>query len=203
MNLEHATPELFTALAKSQNEVENASKASINPHFKSRYADLAEVINCIRPVYSANGLSIIQETSYDGSMVSVTTALCHNAGGYITMKASCIPAKSDAQGVGSSTTYLRRYSLAGLGIAQEDDDGQSASHSGKPIPTSVKAKPNTKAATKEQIAEISSKAFDLNVDIEAFETFIGSKLSEMTEATYSNAKLALDAKARKLIAPIQ
>jgi hypothetical protein len=200
MNLEHATPELFTALAKSQKEVENASKASINPHFKSRYADLAEVLNCIRPVYSANGLSIIQETSFDGSMVSVTTALCHNAGGYITMKASCVPAKSDAQGVGSSTTYLRRYSLAGLGIAQEDDDGQSASHSAKPTPVKPAAK--SKVATKEQIDEISAKAFDLNVDIAAFETFIGSKLGEMTEAVYSKAKLALEAKARKLITPI-
>jgi hypothetical protein len=133
-------------------------------------------------------------------MVSVTTALCHNAGGYITMKASCVPAKSDAQGVGSSTTYLRRYSLAGLGIAQEDDDGQSASHSAKPTPVKPAAK--SKAATKEQIDEISAKAFDLNVDIAAFETFIGSKLGEMTEANYAKAKLALEAKARKLITPI-
>jgi len=35
----------------------------------------------------------------------------------------------DGQGVGASTTYLRRYSLAAVcGVAQEDDDGQSAAH---------------------------------------------------------------------------
>jgi hypothetical protein len=51
-----------------------------------------------------------------------------------------VPAKTDAQGVGSATTYLRRYSLASVcGIAQEDDDGNSAAHNGKPAP--VKSKP--------------------------------------------------------------
>jgi hypothetical protein len=35
----------------------------------------------------------------------------------------------DGQGVGAATTYLRRYSLAAVcGVAQEDDDGQSAAH---------------------------------------------------------------------------
>jgi hypothetical protein len=83
MNLEHATPELFAALAKAQNAVENAHKGSLNPHFKNRYADLAEVLNTVRPVFSECGLSIVQETSFDGSLVSVTTALCHEKGGYV------------------------------------------------------------------------------------------------------------------------
>jgi hypothetical protein len=188
MNLEHATAELFTALAKSQNEVENASKASINPHFKSRYADLAEVLNCIRPVYSANGLSIIQETSFDGSMVSVTTALCHNTGGYITMKASCVPAKSDAQGVGSSTTYLRRYSLAGLGIAQEDDDGQSAAHTMKKVPISPL-----------QIMGLQARMEELQVAEEAFCKFLGvEKMEDITIDKMAIATKSLDAKQKKM-----
>lgn len=134
MNFEHATPALFAAVAKSQGEVENASKNSSNPHFKSKYADLAEVLNTVRPVFSANGISIIQSTEFDGALVSVVTSLCHAEGGYITAKASCVPAKTDAQGVGSATTYLRRYSLASVcGVAQEDDDGNSAAHGGKPV----------------------------------------------------------------------
>ena len=49
-------------------------------------------------------------------------------------KASCVPSKTDAQGVGSATTYLRRYSLASAcGVAQEDDDGNSSAHNGKPV----------------------------------------------------------------------
>lgn len=132
-SIEHATPELFTALAKAQGEIENASKNANNPHFKSKYADLAEVLNTIRPVFAAHGLSLSQVPAYDGSLASVTTILAHSGGGYITGTASCVPAKSDAQGIGSATTYLRRYGAAAVaGIAQEDDDGQAAAHNKKP-----------------------------------------------------------------------
>lgn len=132
-DITHANPELFAALAKAQGEIENASKNAANPHFRSKYADLAEVLNTIRPVFSANGLSLFQTPGYDGSVANVTTVLAHESGGYITSTASCVPAKADAQGIGSATTYLRRYSAAAVaGIAQEDDDGNAAAHDGKP-----------------------------------------------------------------------
>lgn len=134
MNLDHSNAALFAALALAQSEVENATKASTNPHFKSKYADLAEVLNTVRPVYSKHGIAIIQSTGFDGGMVSVTTALVHKEGGYVTSVASCTPAKTDGQGVGAATTYLRRYSLAAAcGVAQEDDDGQSAAHGNRPV----------------------------------------------------------------------
>lgn len=135
MDVSRATPELFAALSDAQGEIENASKNSSNPHFKSKYADLAEVLNTIRPVFSKHGLSIIQSPSFDGSMASVYTLLAHKSGGYILSKSSAVPAKTDGQGIGSVTTYLRRYSAAAAGgIAQEDDDGQSSRHEGKPAP---------------------------------------------------------------------
>lgn len=134
MNLEHANPALFAALSAAQGEIENASKNAANQHFKSRYADLAEVLNTVRPTFSKHGLSVIQSTEFDGALVSVTTTIAHADGGYVTAKASCVPAKTDAQGVGSATTYLRRYSLASCaGIAQEDDDGNAAAHNTKPV----------------------------------------------------------------------
>lgn len=135
MNTDKATPELFAALAKAQGEIENAAKNAANPHFRSKYADLAEVLNTVRPVFARHGLSLIQSTGFDGSLVSVETVVAHEGGGLISSKASCVPAKTDAQGVGSATTYLRRYSAAAMaGIAQEDDDGQSAAHNRKPEP---------------------------------------------------------------------
>ena len=135
MNTDKATPELFAALSKAQGEIENASKNAANPHFKSKYADLAEILNTVRPVFSANGLSLSQFPGFDGSLASVTTLIGHSSGGYISAVASCVPAKSDAQGIGSATTYLRRYgAAAAAGIAQEDDDGESAKHNGKPAP---------------------------------------------------------------------
>ena len=167
MNLEHSTPELFAALAKMQGEVENATKGSLNPHFKSKYADLAEVLNTVRPVLAANGLSVIQSPSFDGAVCHVTTTIAHASGCYITGTMSCVPAKQDGQGVGSSTTYLRRYSLAAVcGIAQEDDDGNSSAHS----------KPATyPLISSGEAARIKESIESLNIDEAAFLRHYGVK----------------------------
>jgi len=143
MDTSHANPALFAALAAAQGEIENAAKNAANPHFRSKYADLAEVLNTVRPVFAKNGLSMLQSTGFDGALVSVTTLVAHKDGGFLTAVASCVPAKTDAQGVGSATTYLRRYSAAAVaGIAQEDDDGTAAAHNGKPQPV-TKVNPTT------------------------------------------------------------
>ena len=174
MNLEHTTPELFAALAKAQNAVENAHKGSLNPHFKNRYADLAEVLNTVRPVFSECGLSIVQETSFDGSLVSVTTALCHEKGGYITAIASCVPAKADAQGVGAATTYLRRYSLAAVtGVAQEDDDGQSAINTVKANPVKAAQAPAVVYAITDDLIKLRKRMTYLQVNEASFLTKLG------------------------------
>jgi len=145
MNTEKATPDLFAALAKAQAEVENATKGSVNPHFKSKYADLAEVLNTVRPTFAKHGLSLLQSTAFEGSLVEVTTLVAHASGGFVSSVASCVPAKTDAQGIGAATTYLRRYGLAAMtGVAQEDDDGQAASHNREPNPVAVKSSAQAK-----------------------------------------------------------
>jgi hypothetical protein len=186
MNLEHANKELFVSLAKAQAEVENATKGSVNPHFRSKYADLAEVLNTVRPTFTSHGISITQGTSYDGSLVTVTTALCHTSGGYITSSASCVPAKADAQGVGSATTYLRRYALAALcGVAQEDDDGNSASHN-KPTP-----------AKQDDIDALFARADELGVNEDEFLKYLGSNGRALTLEQLRRGNAALDKKAKK------
>ena len=173
MQLEHSTPELFAALAKMQGEVENATKGSVNPHFKSRYADLAEVLNTVRPVMAANGLSVIQSPAFDGVRVGVTTTICHSSGGYVSGEISCVPAKHDGQGVGAATTYLRRYALAAFaGVAQEDDDGQSATT------TQRAAYPKI---TPGQVSSIKSDLEELAIDEAAFLKHYGvTTISEIT-----------------------
>ena len=118
---------LAKAIALSQLHVENALKSSTNPHFKSKYADLAEILNTVRPVFSANGIAIVQTPTFESGVASVETMLCHESGEFISSVCSSPVSKQDAQGIGSAITYLRRYSLAAMcGIAQEDDDGQNA-----------------------------------------------------------------------------
>lgn len=111
-----------------QGEVENASKNSSNPHFKSRYADLAEVLNTVTPVLSKHGLAILQSPGefLDGKF-HVTTRLLHASGQWVEGTMSCPGQKADPQGAGSATTYMRRYAAAAMcGIAQEDDDAEGA-----------------------------------------------------------------------------
>lgn len=116
--------ELSAAIAKAQTEIENAAKNSNNPHFKSKYADLAEVLNSVRSAFAKNGIAIVQMPSFEGGQASVETLLSHSSGQWISNTCSAPVQKQDAQGVGSAITYLRRYSLAAFcGIAQEDDDG--------------------------------------------------------------------------------
>jgi len=144
--------ELATALSAFQGEVENATKSASNPFFKSKYADLAEILNTVRPVLAKNGLSLAQFPSYEGDaeqgLVLVETVLMHKSGQWMSCVTSTpIKGKIDPQAIGSATTYCRRYPAAAiLGIAQEDDDGNAASGRNVGI-TSV-----TTSAKKEPVA---------------------------------------------------
>ena len=144
--------DIAAALSLAQGELENAPKTSENVHFKSKYADLAEVINCIRPVFSKHGLAFTQFVSYDAGIVSVETVLMHKGGQWLSGTISAPVSKQDAQGVGSATTYCRRYSLAAVaGLAQEDDDANAAVGHGAKQPTK-QAEKSTPATTPDREA---------------------------------------------------
>jgi hypothetical protein len=138
MNKSESIAGLAAALAKAQGAMKGAVKDSANPFFKSKYADLASVVEAIRAAFSANGLSYIQTVEpSDKDEVRVETTLLHASGEWISCGVLALPvSKVDAQGYGSALTYCRRYSLsAAVGIAAEaDDDGNAA----------VAAKPNAK-----------------------------------------------------------
>jgi len=120
--------DLAAALAQAQGEIENVAKDSENPHFRSKYADLASVLSEVRPKLAKHGISVLQmPVNGDGGQVAVVTRLLHSSGQYIESELAIAPAKADAQGAGSAITYLRRYCLmAAAGIAPEDDDGEEA-----------------------------------------------------------------------------
>lgn len=140
---------LAASLAKAQGEMENAAKRSVNPHFKSKYADLAEIVNTARPVLTRHGISLIQIPSYDGQVALVETVLLHESGEWISGVSSSSLQKADPQGIGSATTYLRRYAVAAFCfLAQENDDANAATHGQNRQP---KSEPK---ATKAQVRKI-------------------------------------------------
>jgi hypothetical protein len=120
---------LGAALAVAQGEFPAISKDSTNPFFKSKYADLATVVETASPILSKNGLSVVQFPGHDGVNDTLTTWLIHKSGQYINDTMALHLAKNDPQGQGSALTYARRYSyMSVLGlVADEDDDGNAAS----------------------------------------------------------------------------
>jgi hypothetical protein len=135
------------AMAAAFAEIEAVTKDKINPHFKSKYADLGSVIEALRPILAAHNLYFIQcsEPSEDGVIVS--TYVRHISGGQIDFGKLYVPAnKRDAQGFGSALTYARRYALVtAFGVPTEDDDGNAASRAANDRPTTGEAPPRKSA----------------------------------------------------------
>jgi hypothetical protein len=129
MDRSESITELAKALAKAQKEIKPASKDSVNPHYKTRYADLASVWEACRGPLTDNGLSVLQlPVDTQPNYCTLMTMLLHESGEYISSTFSVKMGQETAQGYGSALTYLRRYGLAAMVgvVADDDDDGQQA-----------------------------------------------------------------------------
>jgi hypothetical protein len=129
MEMSQDIKEIAGAMASAQGELKAASKDAINPAFRSKYADLTAVWESIRPTLSKHGIAVFQEPVTVERGVAVTTLLTHKSGQWIRFDPLTVPmAKQDAHGVGSATTYAKRFTLsAAVGVvADEDDDGNGA-----------------------------------------------------------------------------
>jgi hypothetical protein len=133
---------LVKALAVAQSKIKNPKKNTKNTFFGSSYADLAEVLDMVRDSFDGTGLSFIQMPTYDGDIargtLTLETTLFHETGEWITSTwSSPVPNQKARDGkdipigpqaIGSATTYMRRYAVTAMvGIAQDDDDGESLS----------------------------------------------------------------------------
>jgi hypothetical protein len=134
---------LFAALAKAQGQMGAAKKGAANPHFKSKFADLASVLEAILPPLNANGLALVQMPGHSEDKVTLTTMITHSSGGWMCSKAAtALGRKNDAQAVGSAITYLRRYcAQAALALPAVDDDGEAAMGRGNSRPAPAKPNP--------------------------------------------------------------
>lgn len=123
--------EVAAALAKAQGDMQPALKDSENPHFRSKYADLAAVWQAWHAVGPTNGIATVQDVTTEERGVAVVTRLLHSSGQWLEFGPLTVPlAKFDAHGVGSATSYAKRYGLsAAVGVvAEEDDDGNAAAN---------------------------------------------------------------------------
>jgi hypothetical protein len=125
--------ELAKALVKAQGKMKHAIKDQNNPFFRSKYADLASVVDASRPALVAHGLAVCQYTIGN----TLYTMLLHESGEWIKGSIELKPMRQvkdkgwepsdDPQSYGSCMTYARRYGMAAItGVATEDDDGNAA-----------------------------------------------------------------------------
>lgn len=120
--------QVSAALVKAQKAFGPALKQSSNPHFRSKYADLATCVDAVLDGLNNNGIMLTQFTHDTTDGITVETVFVHESGETFSAGKFFVPtAKHDPQGYGSALTYARRYSLmAACGIAPEDDDGNAA-----------------------------------------------------------------------------
>lgn len=180
MKTSETIAKLASALAKAQGQMRAAAKDSINPHFKSRYADLAGVWDACREPLAANGLAIMQAPGEIGDKnITLTTMLAHESGEWIQSEFTIPVSKPDAQGVGSAITYARRYALAAMvGIVQDDDDGNAASAPRKTVAVRRVDEPQQEMP------------FDLQA---AFVAITKAESLDLLKAVYADAYNAADA----------
>lgn len=143
--------EIATGLAKAQAEISNPKKdrtARVHSErtgtdYSYNYADLACVLDAVRPALSKNGIALIQtpevgppsewiergDKTWRTARLTITTRLIHSSGQWIESDLVYDVDPDDrVQSLGSAISYLRRYALQSIvGIAaEEDDDGAAA-----------------------------------------------------------------------------
>lgn len=143
-----------------------AAKSKIPPitrnatgHNAKKYADFAAIARVVDPILSEQGLSYRFRTA-QGERISVTCILSHESGHSeettLAGPADTSGNKNAIQAIGSTLTYLQRYSLVQmLGLAASaDDDGKAGADGG--------------AISLEQVEELVALADEVGADKEAF-----------------------------------
>jgi hypothetical protein len=112
------TKGLMEALGKWQEVKPPVDLDGNNPHFKSKYATLANIIKTVQPILAQCGLTYVQAVQ-GGNIITV---LMHPKSEGVMVSERPIPEYTKVQDEGSFITYQKRYQLSALlGIATDSD----------------------------------------------------------------------------------
>ena len=164
----------------------NAGKTSYN------HASLSNVTDKINKELSRCGLSASWRTQQNGT-ISVTCRITHEKGHYeettLTAPADSSGSKNAIQQIGSTITYLERYTLlalTGLATYEQDDDAKAI----EPI----------EYVDFKQASKIRDRINELKIDEDKFVKYLGiENVEKMPKSILSKAETALDEKAKKMV----
>jgi hypothetical protein len=203
---------LSEALTLAMGEADNATKDANNPHFKSKYADLASVRDAIRAPFAKHGLSYPQFPSTRmgatvgediETIVTVETVLMHKSGEWMSCELDMPVWNADPQKILSAVTYARRGSLAAIcGVAPEDDDGNAASARTPAMGSQPRRAPEAprQQPAQQQPAQTSVAASAPPVDQGALPATAeqGAKIRDLMKSLGVENRLGADALAKEL-----
>lgn len=182
---------------KDFDEAIAAAKAEIGPvirnakgHNNKAYADFAAIARSVDPIITAHGLSYRFRTTQT-ERINVTCVLSHKSGHFEETTLSGPPdasgSKNAIQAIGSTLTYLQRYSLIqALGLAAaNDDDGATSDEATGPI-------------SAEQAKRLMSLVDETGTDIAKFCAYLRTaSIADLPASKFKDAVAALETKRRK------
>jgi hypothetical protein len=167
-------------------------KGAVNPAFKSKYADLADVVSVAVPSLSSQGIAMHHSMTRDDHGLVMRTTLSHGASDtHLSCDVPLIVDRNNMQGMKSATTYAKRIGIESLVCiaAEEDDDGNAAAKAAPKVEPS-------KLISKDQYVDMSDLMFDTNTDEAKFCAYWKVKqLEDMTEKQAIDAIAMLTKKA--------
>lgn len=181
------------AFLAAQKAMQGAPKSATNPHFKSKYPDLATVIEAVKEPLNAVGIGFLQTITNDTTGVMVETTLLHESGQWLAETQYLPVPQQTPQAFGSGITYAKRYGLQSMcGLPSEDDDGERASqpekenaHRVEPLSNADKRKPIKEAKDElderqqKELADLATELTDMiRAGEDAFARFESKTLSD-------------------------
>lgn len=136
-----AMVEFNEAMHRCQEKMKRISTDMENPQTHSRYASFAQIDRAIRPIYTAEGISL---SFSDGEPLGadMMRIICYvSRGGYTRMYSKNMPivtvgpqgkaVMTPTHATGSAGSYAKRYlvkDIFNLAIGEDDDDGNGGLH---------------------------------------------------------------------------
>lgn len=115
---------IYKKLFEITSTMDKMKKDSENPFFNSKYFDINQLIEAVRPEFVKHDLLLLQPIE-NGKVY--TRIVCIESGDTVESSIT-LPEGVKPQDIGSAITYYRRYTLGSLlGVEAEDDDGNNSS----------------------------------------------------------------------------
>ncbi|MDV3943649.1 hypothetical protein CMT69_01700 [Elizabethkingia anophelis] len=124
MDIANINLKFLKKIADITNSIGKLSKDKENPFHKSKYFDINQLVDYVRPMCAERELLLIQPIKNN----KVFTQIIDLETGDMLESSLELATNSNPQNTGSAITYYRRYTLQSLlSLQADDDDGNKAS----------------------------------------------------------------------------